>query len=111
MIVLAAMDRWRGDSLFEKIALTYGRVPLFYFILQMFVAHGMGLVLSLLAGKDVGYLFMNFPDFATNAPPDNGFPLWVVYLAWLAGLIILYPICAWYGRIKMRSRNPLFSYL
>ncbi|MEP6848692.1 MAG: heparan-alpha-glucosaminide N-acetyltransferase domain-containing protein, partial [Acidobacteriota bacterium] len=108
---LGLVDRLRGKGLWEKIALTFGRVPLFYFILQMFYSHAVGVVLGYLAGKDVGYLFLNFPDFATQAPPDNGFPLWVVYLSWIVGLILLYPLCRWYGNLKRQSGHRLFSYL
>ena len=79
ILVLATADGVRASSIFERIAITYGRVPLFYFILQMFYAHGAGVLLGWLAGKNVDYLFLNFPLFATQAPPDNGFPLWVVY--------------------------------
>ena len=110
LLVLAAADRIDGKGMVQQIAITFGRVPLFYFILQMFYAHGAGLLLGYLAGKDVGYLFLN-PDGWAAAPPDNGFPLWVVYLTWIAGLIILYPLCRWYGQLKSKSGHWAFSYL
>ena len=108
---LGLADRLHGGNLWEKIALTFGRVPLFYFILQMFYAHGIGVVLGYLAGRDVGYLFLNFPDFALKAPPEYGFSLWTVYAAWIGGLVLLYPLCRWYGDLKRRSGHWLFSYL
>lgn len=111
MIVLAAADGFDAKALWQKIAITFGRVPMFYYLLQMFVAHGFGVVLSYLAGKDIGYFFLNFPDNAAKAPPDHGFPLWVVYAAWIAGLIILYPLCSWWGNLKRRNKHWLLSYL
>ena len=110
LIVLGLADGADGKGILQRIAITYGRVPLFYFILQMFYAHAAGVVLGMLAGKDVGYLFLN-PEGWTTAPPDNGFPLWVAYLAWIAGLVLLYPICVWYGNYKRRSGHWLLSYL
>jgi len=110
LIVLGVSDRIKGDNVIERIVRTFGRVPLFYFILQMFYAHGAGVLLGYLAGKDVGYLFLN-PDGWATAPPDNGFPLWVVYVTWLVGLVILYPLCRLYGEAKRRSGHWLFSYL
>lgn len=110
MLVLSAADRIQGEGLFQRIAINFGRVPLFYFILQMYFAHGAGVLLGFLAGKDVGYLFAN-PDGWAKAPPDHGFSLPVVYLVWLAGLAILYPLCVWYGNVKQRSGHWLFSYL
>lgn len=99
------------DNFLSRIFITFGRVPLFYFVLQMFVAHIFGILLSLLAGKSIGFYFLNFPNSATDAPPDAGFPLWVVYAVWLAGLMILYPLCRWYGKIKQGRRGFPFSYL
>jgi uncharacterized membrane protein len=111
LLILAWTDGVRGDNFWSRILITFGRVPLFYFLLQMFVAHGFGVLLGLLAGKSTGHLFMNFPASNTNVPPDAGFPLWVVYAAWLGGLVLLYPLCLWYGKLKLRRRGFPFSYL
>ncbi len=78
-----------AKGILSRIFITYGRVPLFYFILQMFVAHGFGLLLSLLSGKNVDYLFLNFPSSSTDAPLGAGFDLCVVYATWLAGLLLI----------------------
>jgi uncharacterized membrane protein len=111
MLVLAAADGLRADAWWKKIPVTFGRVPLFYFILQMFYAHGAGALLGYLAGKNINHFFENFPQLSSDAPPDVGFPLWVVYVVWLGGLIVLYPICAWYARVKRGRHGFPFSYL
>ena len=114
LLILAWADKINDsneNSFLSRIFITFGRVPLFYFILQMFAAHVFGILLSLLAGKSIGFYFLNFPASATDAPPDAGFALWVVYAAWLAGLIVLYPLCLWYGKIKQGRRGFPFSYL
>jgi uncharacterized membrane protein len=112
LILLAAADGIKRDgNLVNKILITFGRVPFFYFILQMFISHGAGVLLSYLAGKDTAYLFYNFPASATGAPPGAGFPLWVVYVVWIAGLIILYPLCLWYSKVKQGKQGFPYSYL
>ncbi len=111
MLILAWADNMRKDGFLNRILIMFGRVPLFYFILQMFVAHTLGVILSYLAGKSVGFFFLNFPASATDAPPDAGFNLWVVYAAWLGGLLLLYPLCLWYGKVKQRRRGFPFNYL
>jgi uncharacterized membrane protein len=114
ILILAWTDKINDEGekgILNRIFITFGRVPLFYFILQMFVAHGFGLLLSIMAGKSVGYLFLNFPASSTEAPPGAGFGLWVVYTAWFAGLVLLYPLCLWYGKIKQQRRGFPFSYL
>ncbi len=107
MLVLAVADGFDGKALWQRIAITFGRVPLFYYLQQFFVAHCMGILLSILAGKDISYFF------SENAapPPDHGFSLGVTYAAWIAGLIILYPGCAWYSSYKRRHKHWLLSYL
>lgn len=111
LLILGWTDGTRKDDFISRILITFGRVPLFYFLLQMFVAHGLGVLLSYLAGKSVGHFFLNFPASATDAPPDAGFALWIVYAAWLGGLMLLYPLCRWYGKVKQRRRGFPFNYL
>jgi uncharacterized membrane protein len=111
LFILGLAEGVRGDSLPARVLITFGRVPLFYFVLQMFVAHGLGVLLGYLAGKSVGYQFLNFPASSADAPPDAGFPLWVVYAAWAFGLLLLYPLCVWYAGVKARRRGFPFSYL
>lgn len=110
ILILAAADKVRNDNLISKIIVTFGRVPLFYFILQMFYSHALAVVLNRLVGNDTTFLFANFPDSA-KAPPDSGFSLWVVYAGWIAGLILLYPLCRWYAKIKKGRSGFPFSYL
>lgn len=111
LLILAATDGISGKAIWQRIAITFGRVPMFFYLLQMFVAHGFGVVLSYFAGKDIGYLFVNFPANAAMAPPGHGFSLGVAYAAWVAGLILLYPLCLYYGEFKRRNKHWLLSYL
>ncbi len=111
LLVLAITDRIDARAVWQRIAITFGRVPMFYYLLQFPVAHAIGVALGLAAGKDIGYLFRNFPENSTAAPPDHGFSLGVTYLAWIVGLAILYPLCAWYADYKRRKKSWLLSYL
>ena len=110
-IVLALTDAIDGRAIWQRVAIIFGRVPMFFYILQWFTAHGMGIVLSLLAGKSIGYFFLNFGANGEAAPADYGFSLPIVYAAWIAGLLILFPLCWWYGNYKRRNKHWLLSYL
>ena len=111
LLVLAWADGARKDGTLSRALVAFGRVPLFYYLLQFAVAHGLAVLLSRLAGKSYGHLFLNFPASVTEAPSDAGFSLWVVYAAWIGGLLILYPLCLWYGGVKQRRRGWPFSYM
>lgn len=101
-------------SLFERLRgafITFGRVPLFFYLLQWPTAHFISVLVHLIAGKPVGWMFGSNtgPNFA--APPGAGFNLAVVYACWIAGVLLLYPLCQWFAGVKARRRDWWLSYL
>lgn len=111
LLVLAFADKTQGDAAWQRVCITFGRVALFYYILQWIVAHGAGVLLGWFAGVDVGYLFVGLMDMGRYAPENYGFSLWVVYAVWIGGLILVYPLCRWYAEYKRRNPHWLLSYL
>ena len=89
---------------------TFGRVPLFFYILQWTTAHIISLFLHFMAGKPVGWMF-DSQAFITGPPPGVGFSLWVVYACWIVGILMLYPLCKWFAGVKARRRDWWLSYL
>ena len=79
-------------------------MPLFFYLWQWPLAHGLAVVLSAAAGKEIGYYFLNPPAVFGAAPPNAGFDLPIVYLCWAAILAVLIPMCLWFARVK--ERNP-----
>lgn len=105
---------WFESSLFggrlRELLVTFGRVPLFFYLLQWYTAHLFSVLLHLAAGKPVGWLFQSPLEF--KAPPEGtGFNLVVVYLCWIAGLLLLYPLCRWFAGVKRRRKDWWLSYL
>ncbi|MEK6336153.1 MAG: heparan-alpha-glucosaminide N-acetyltransferase domain-containing protein [Acidobacteriota bacterium] len=96
----------------RNIFVTYGRVPLFFYLLQWPTAHLISVLLHLIAGKPVRWLFMSPLDLFSNPPPQGiGFNLGIVYVAWLIGVVLLYPLCKWFAGVKARRRDWWLSYL
>ena len=58
----------------------FGRAPLFFYVLHLFLYAGIGTLV---------------------APHGTSIPL--MYPFWLLGLLILFPLCLWYGRFKHRQ--------
>ena len=110
LIGLGLLDRVRGDRAPLRWLATLGAVPLFFYLLQWYVAHGLSLLAEWVAGQDVAWHFMAPPERFFSIPPDAGFPLPVVYLLWITGLAILYPVSRWYRGIRAR-RGGIFTYL
>jgi uncharacterized membrane protein len=94
----------------REFFVTFGRVPLFFYLLQWYTAHLIAVLLNLAFGKSVRWLFQTPIDWI-GTTPDAGFNLAVVYLAWLAGVLLLYPLCRWFAGVKQRRRDWWLSYL
>jgi uncharacterized membrane protein len=108
---LAWFERLRRGKL-SNVFVTYGRVPLFFYLLQWPTAHLISVLLHWLAGKPVKWLFTSPLDLFSNPPPQGiGFSLAVVYAAWLTGVILLYPLCKWFAGVKARRKDWWLSYL
>lgn len=103
-------ERTPGAKL-RKALVTFGRVPLFFYLLQWPTAHLISVLLHLATGKPVGWLFQSPIDSFTNPPRDVGFNLAVVYASWIAGVLLLYPLCKWFAGVKQRRRDWWLSYL
>ena len=81
---------------------TFGRVPLFYYVMQWYVAHLLTLGLSFAMSKPTAYLL---GGSATTAPLGAGFGLGTTFTIYLASILVLYPLCVWYGGVKQRRRD------
>jgi len=97
---------------FRKALVTFGRVPLFFYLLQWYTAHLIAIVIGLLARQPVAWQWQSPIDKFTNPPPTGvGFSLWVVYVVWIIGVLLLYPLCKWFAGVKSRRRDWWLSYL
>jgi len=108
LLALAWIERTPRGAI-GRALVTLGRVPMFFYLLQWFTAHGIALLASLAAGKPVSHLF-GMPGL-TPAPAGSGFGLGVTYLCWAAGMALLYPLCRWYAGVKQRRTDWWLSYL
>jgi uncharacterized membrane protein len=94
-----------------RIMITFGRVPLLFYLGQWFSAHGLAVLAGYLVGQPVGWLFGTMLEQPRPNPGNLGFSLWVVYVFWLIGLLLLYPVCRWFAALKQRRRDWWLSYL
>lgn len=101
-----ASDLW---GRLRQFFVTFGRVPLFFYILQWLVAHGISLLLHFAFGKPTKWLFSTPLGWVPD--PRIGFNLAVVYLVWISGVLLLYPLCKWFAGVKQRRRDWWLSYL
>ena len=105
ILALAWFDR--GPGRFGRPLLTFGRVPLFYYLLQWPLAHGLAVAFEAIQGRPIGWLF-GFP--LTQPPSGYGYSLATTYLMWLVVVALLYYPCRWFADLKRRRRDTWLSY-
>lgn len=110
ILFLALVESQASGGPIRNFFVTFGRVPLFFYILQWYLSHLISLLLHLAFGRPVSWLWQSPLNFGP-APPGIGFNLGVVYLSWIAGVLILYPLCKWFAGVKQRRRDWWLSYL
>ena len=105
--ILPLLEKWKGKA--AGFFLVYGRVPMFYYILHIYLIHLLAVGTAAVMGLNVRFLLVA-PFFS---PPDPawGFGLPAVYAFWAATVLMLYPACRWFAAVKRRRHNPWLSYL
>jgi uncharacterized membrane protein len=90
-----------------KFFSVFGRVPLFYYILHLYLIHAFALVAGVIQGFPVKRMLVGHWAF----PKKYGFDLPVVYGVWVTVVALLYPVCSWFSGLKRRSKSRWLSYL
>ena len=78
---------------------TFGRVPLFVYLIHLYVAHGAAVLVGLATGVPARLYFGHGNDAALVAA-GAGVGLGGVYLAWAAIVLALWPLATWYARLQ-----------
>src|SRR5436309_7252058 len=85
-LLLAAAEGWSPRAALlqraRRVLLTFGRVPLFFYLVHLILIHGLRIL-------------EHYARFRTlDQAGDPGHSLPGVYLAWAIALLLLYPLCA-----------------
>jgi uncharacterized membrane protein len=110
VLLLAVLENTRGRL--TSVLETFGRVPMFYYLLHIPLIHILAIGVSVIrTGGVEPWLFENHP--MRVGPPPEGY-MWslsLVYLVTIVAIAILYVACRWYARLKRQSRHPLLKYI
>jgi ABC-type spermidine/putrescine transport system permease subunit I len=114
LLALAYLDR--HPPKITNPVVTFGRVPMFYFILHFYFIHALAVLMACVKyGRTaLSFMFNPPPSMGTARqlfPPDFGYSLWFTYAVWIIVVVCLYPLCRWYANVKARHRSLWFSYL
>jgi uncharacterized membrane protein len=105
LIALAMFEHVRG-RLADAISI-YGKVPLFYYIVHLFVIHILAYTFAMVQGGEGAFLGLDISRF----PDWYGVSLFGVYVVWVIVLAVLYFPCKWFVRKKAERKHRWLSYL
>jgi uncharacterized membrane protein len=108
LLLLAALDR---DCIppGSSALLIFGRVPMFFYILHLYLIHWLAVLIAVLTRQPVHWLFHG--AIFTDTPQGYSHGLMFVYVMWLTVVVILYFPCRWFAGLKQRRKDWWLSYL
>ena len=109
-IFLANSEKLRGGLV--NFFSTFGRVPFFYYILHLYLIHGLAVLFAWLSGFGWDKLILSTWISFDPHVKGYGFSLWVVYAVWIGVILCLYPFCKKFDNYKQRHKEKWWlSYL
>lgn len=100
-------------ALARSVLNTFGAVPFFFYVLHIYLIHLLAIAANAALGRNAEGMFNYMINvFVTPEKLQGlGFFLPGVYVAWIAVLALLYPICRYWQQLKARRRDWWLSYL
>jgi uncharacterized membrane protein len=103
-----------ADSLppyLKKIATTYGKVPLFYFIFHFYLIHFITLAVLFLQGFHWSQLEFSTGTFGRPNGIKSGLPISIIYVIWIVIVITMYKPCIWFAKYKATHKYWWLKYM
>ena len=110
LILLGLLDRAKAERGLSRVLVVFGRVPLFYYVLHIYLLNVMAR-LSALASHQPIFHGTVISELAQK-PVDYGHGLPFIYGMWILAVAILYLPCLWFMKLRSRHRDwAWLSYL
>ena len=98
------------NGAWRSVLTVYGKVPLFYYLIHLYLIHLLMFVMVFLQGYHWADLQFGF-NFG-RPKTGSGVGLGAIYVIWLSVVALLYPLCKWYGNYKAEHpENRWLRYL
>lgn len=90
----------RAKGWFADAMVTFGRVPMFYYLAHILVIHVAAIAVNVVRiGETGGDWYTTAPY--TGIPDEARWPLWLLYAVFVGVVgLVLYPACRWYAGYK-----------
>src|SRR5690242_519730 len=106
LLLLSAFEREHARTgVISLYLVTFGRVPLFFYLLHLYAIHALVIVFAIAMHQD----FSQFLTSSSSFPSWWGFSLPIVYLIFAGVIFLLYPACRWFAKFKSRHRGAWWT--
>jgi uncharacterized membrane protein len=106
--LLPLLDSARGRI--AEVLRTFGRVPMFYYLLHIPTIHVAALLVTLLREGQLHSEWYASAPFA-SVPPDHRWTLGLLYVVFVLVVAALYVPCRWFDRLKARRKDGWIRYI
>lgn len=90
---------------------TFGRVPMFYYLLHIPLIHAAACVVSVLRDGRLDHWLLENHPMGQSWPPPHTWSLGLLYVVYLICLVALYYPCKWYADLRARRKSRWLSYV
>jgi uncharacterized membrane protein len=106
--LLPVAERARGWM--ADVLATFGRVPMFYYLLHIPLIHAVGLLVWLARTGNAHYAALTSAPYVSIPAAERwGLPL--LYLVFALVIALLYAPCRWYAAVKARNPGSWLRYI
>jgi len=100
----------RMGGWFARMLETFGRVPMFYYLLHIPLIHATALLVWFARdGRANDSRFATAPY--VSIPPGERWGLPLLYLVFVIVVVLLYPVCRWFAGVKARRPRGWLRYV
>lgn len=103
LTLLGLLDRTEARRGVSRVLVVFGRVPMFYYLLHLYLIHILAILASLVFSQPVWH--GSVIDHNVQKPLGYGHGLPFVYVMWIVAVAMLYVPCRWFMEFRSRHRD------
>lgn len=101
LIALGLLSKVNPNHWVAKFVAVFGRVPLFFYVVHIYVVHVLAIYTALLFKQPVDWL-LNGAFMLNMLPEGYGHGPPFIYGMWIVAVLLMYPLCWLFLRFKQR---------
>jgi uncharacterized membrane protein len=108
-LILALAEKM--ENRFTNFVSVYGKTPLFFYLIHWYIVHPFLIFILFLQGFSWAEMDFASGNFGRPKGVESGLSLGVVYLIWIAIVVLLYHPCKRYWAYKANQKSKWLKYI